>query len=509
VGPWHVGGMLGAMAITAVVACGGKLSEVEGSSTGPEAGPATEAPASTAPASTASASTASASVPTGELPPPPSLPPPPPSVPPDVFPDEGGADDPGDPPPGDQKRAPPPDMGDAPFILDTPETGTPEAGCAIPGCLRALAVGGGNAQSCALLSDANVYCWGDDSVGQLGSGAAGGPKPGRVPGLAGVTALATAGDHSCAILADERVWCWGSFGDIEDQPAGLPDTMLPVVVQGADAATAIATGNAIGCAVLADGTARCWGFANGSLLGDGSMDSSAASVAVTGVTDAIGIAVGTTQACVLRPGGTVRCWGSNDDGQIGDGTTVTRTTPVDVPGLTGVASIAAGEYHTCALLADGTVKCWGRNDSGQLGLGTSDGPEACFRACSTTPQVVPDLSGVVALAAGNDITCAVLSSGGVKCWGRNPWGQLGIGKYGPETTCASLDLCAPSPTSLPTLRDATGVMAGDHSCAILSDGSIQCWGDDQWGELGYVVDPGSTAECTGAVCSESPGPVQW
>lgn len=85
-------------------------------------------------------------------------------------------------------------------------------------------------------------------MGQLGIGTAGGPKPVRVPALAGVTALATAGDHSCALLPDESVWCWGSFGDIEDQPGGPPDTMVPVAIQGVTAATAIATGNSIGCA---------------------------------------------------------------------------------------------------------------------------------------------------------------------------------------------------------------------------------------------------------------------
>lgn len=381
----------------------------------------------------------------------------------------------------------------------------PEASCDAATCLTALTIGVGGAASCALFSDAHVYCWGNNSLGQLGNTTAGGTMPVPVQGLSGATTLATGGDHACAVLVDGTLWCWGSFGIPEEQDGGPPDTMVPVQMQGITTPKAIATGGSIACAVLADGTVRCWGYANGSLLGDGSMNSSVVPVEVSGITDATGISVGGTQACVLRSGGSVRCWGANEDGQLGDGTTNTQATPVDVEGLTNVVSLAAGEYHTCALVTGGAVKCWGRNDSGQLGIGSSDGPDTCFRSCSLAPVTVPGLSGVVALSAGYDITCAVLGGGDVQCWGRNPWGQLGNGSsLGPET-CASLDPCAASPTAV-SISSTVAVAAGDHSCAILIDGGVQCWGSDQWGELGYSV---GLATCGGSPCSPLPGAVNW
>ena len=133
------------------------------------------------------------------------------------------------------------------------------------------------------------------------------------------------------------------------------------------------------------------------------------------------IPVGGLHSCALTNAGGVQCWGRNDVSQLGDGTLVNSTTPIDVVGLeTGVAAIAAGDAHTCALTTAGGVKCWGRNSFGQLGDGTT--------VDRATPVDVSGLtSGVSAVAAGASHTCAVTTAGGANCWGTNSSGQLGDG----------------------------------------------------------------------------------
>ena len=136
----------------------------------------------------------------------------------------------------------------------------------------------------------------------------------------------------------------------------------------------------------------------------------------------VALASGDAHTCALTTAGGVKCWGYGQYGQLGNGLTVNRLTPMDVPGLTsGVTAITAGYEHTCAVTSAGGVKCWGWNRYGQLGNGiASDTP-------SLSPVDVPGLSGVTALTAGSNWTCALTTAGSVKCWGLNATGELGDG----------------------------------------------------------------------------------
>ena len=181
---------------------------------------------------------------------------------------------------------------------------------------------------------------------------------------------------------------------------------------------------------------------------------------------------------MLSTGG-VKCWGYNFYGQLGDGTNTDRWRPADVSGLiSGVVEVSSGDDHTCALTSRGTVKCWGLDNYGQLGNGATGGP-------SYVPVDVVGLpSGVVAIAAGASHTCALTGSGGVMCWGSNAQGQLGDG----ATTDSS------APVAVRGLSSGVrAVVAGMvHSCALLSSGSVTCWGYNAEGELGDGTTGSST-----------------
>jgi alpha-tubulin suppressor-like RCC1 family protein len=152
-------------------------------------------------------------------------------------------------------------------------------------------------------------------------------------------------------------------------------------------------------------------------------------VAVKGLTGVTSVsALGSIHSCALLSTKTVKCWGDNSDGDLGNGTTISSSVPVAVKGLTGVTSVSAGDIYNCALQRTETVMCWGDNTFGELGSGTSTGPSSCSGSpCSKAPVVVKGLTGVTIIAAGGEHSCALLSRKTIECWGYNGDGELGNG----------------------------------------------------------------------------------
>lgn len=202
-------------------------------------------------------------------------------------------------------------------------------------------------------------------------------------------------------------------------------------------------------------------------------------------------------ACAILTNGTLKCWGENNSGQLGLGDTTRRG---DSPNQLGVAlptinlgtgrkvlSVALGAVHTCAILDDHNVKCWGGNGNGRLGLGDTvargDGPNEMGDALPIVKLGTNRFA--VAIAAGYDHTCALLDNGSVKCWGDNAGGGLGLGDAQPRGNAANQMGDQLPAVPLGTGRTATAIAAMESAtCALLDNATIKCWGYNGNGQLG-------------------------
>jgi alpha-tubulin suppressor-like RCC1 family protein len=228
-----------------------------------------------------------------------------------------------------------------------------------------------------------------------------------------------------------------------------------------------------------DGSVRCWGDDTYGELGDGQTERiELHAVDAPGFRGATELALGTFHTCALYPDRTVQCVGRNSygnfgNGALGDGTAADRATLAPVVGLSNVVHIAAGAFHTCAVLGDGTVRCWGGNTYGQCGDGTRDDQVNQGRL---SPVQVSGITDAVRVAAGEIHTCALLADETVACWGTNAYGNLGTGTKNDTHL---------TPVPVAGLSGVVSISVGSyHSCALIADGTMKCWGDNGWGQLG-------------------------
>ncbi len=331
--------------------------------------------------------------------------------------------------------------------------------------------------TCALTTAGGIKCWGDNSAGELGDRTTEDRStPVDVIGLSsGVAALSADADgiHTCALTSIGGVKCWGNnyYGQLGDGTTA--DKLTPVDVVGLGSGVASVTNSDYHtCALTTAGGVKCWGHNGFGQLGDGTKVDKVAPVDVVSLGSGVkAISAEGFRTCALTTAGGVKCWGAYDFGQLGDGTHGDKTTPVDVVGLASdVIAISAGGAHNCALTTAGGVKCWGANHWGQVGDGTDDQ--------KLTPMDVVGLgSGVAAISAGAEHTCALMATGGVKCWGANDYGQLGDGMM----TRSQL-----TPVDVVGLGSGVAAISAgyDSTCALTTRGDVKCWGTNDHGQLG-------------------------
>ncbi len=276
-------------------------------------------------------------------------------------------------------------------LIDTPfpiEVSLPS------GAGQATAVAGGGAHSCVLVEPADglggeIFCFGDNSYGQLGDGTlTSRPTPALVPlgpNAVRAAAVTAGGGHTCAVDVTGQPWCWGrnDSGQVGVGAGANQPTPAPVSLAGGAPVRSLSAGGAHTCAVDDSGGVWCWGADDRGQLGLGAAATNVGGPAAVPLpAAATGVSAGGAHSCASLGDASVWCWGANDSGQLGDGTTVDRPTPARVGGASG--AVSAGALHTCASSAAHTVTCWGADTSGQLGDAvtlTSSAPELARVAC--------------------------------------------------------------------------------------------------------------------------------
>lgn len=318
--------------------------------------------------------------------------------------------------------------------------------------------------------------------------------------------------HSCLIDAGP-----GITGQVRCYGYGYPDRTAPPIDLGPGRrAAALVAGDFHTCALLGPdgpdaGAVRCWGDNTAGQLGVGPRTDGTSAVDLVDLgpgRTARALAAGSNFTCALLDDRAVRCWGGNSSGQLGLGTTETvgddetpaAVAPVELGGA--AVAVAAAGFHACAILADGSLRCWGGNGTGELGtgdtysIGTADSPAA------HPPVRLGFRRTATAVDAGIGTTCAILDTGAVRCWGHGGQGALGLGHD--ETIGDDEGPASEPPVLLGEDRRAVALaLGGYHSCALLDDGTVRCWGPNGRGELGY----GHTTAIGDAATPDQEGPV--
>jgi alpha-tubulin suppressor-like RCC1 family protein len=324
--------------------------------------------------------------------------------------------------------------------------------------------------TCGITYTRELFCWGDNSEGQLGNGTymnRGGlsgpvPWPTGIVNIGSITSAAATDYVSCAITAAygaPTAICWGSGDHGRLGNNSVDGTNVPGFVQTAENFWQVTASTSHTCALAADSSAYCWGRVYGG-----------SPMPVMPGIRFRSIGAGYDHTCGLSVDGLAYCWGLNSNGVLGNDT----ATAGEVAGGHGFASLAAGDLHACGIASDSTAYCWGQGAWGQLGSGDT--------ADAHVPK--PVLGGLkfVAITAGTYHTCAVTAQGAAYCWGLNDEGQLGATS---ATGSCRNKSCSTSPTAVGGGLSFEQVVAGEvHTCGLTLSSVAYCWGGNASGQLG-------------------------
>lgn len=355
---------------------------------------------------------------------------------------------------------------------------------------------GGHIHTCAGLRSYDLFCWGSNRVGQLGSPGTSTAVPRSVElGELGSGAAGT--DHTCWLQWDGQRNCWGYDGNGQ-LGRGMPEEAVfdtPVAPPAGDPAFSLVdAGWYFSCGLGVDGAIFCWGDNdNGACGRDPAVDALVPSPSQVGTrTDWVHVTAGGHHACAIDRDGRLFCWGYNSGGQLGVGDHTDRFSPEqagcpDVACFDDWVAASAGDNHTCAIREGGELWCWGTNVNGQLGVVADESTRGAR------------LDGRwLSVAGGESHTCAIAEDHSLWCWGRNDRGQVGTGDFERRSVPARVD----TPGGDGWLALALG---REHTCAIRADETLWCFGLDGDGQLGRGAPAtGNATAAPGRVCFPQP-----
>jgi alpha-tubulin suppressor-like RCC1 family protein len=380
------------------------------------------------------------------------------------------------------------------------------------GVTNAVEVVGGEQSFCARIQDGTIKCWGYSTFGQLGYGTTAiSAVPVAVSGISAATKLAGSANEYCVVEAGSAK-CWGrnQYGQLGN--GNTTNQSSPVLVSGlTSGVTDIAVGNHNSCAVV-DGGVKCWGLNYFGQLGDGTTTASNIPVWHTSLPAGTGVAKIRLRAissytlpgnqevptiCViLTSNGELKCWGRNSSGNLGNGTSTVTNVPMTFLGMeAGAVDVDPSNTNTCALNQNGEVLCSGSYNYGEIGSipvvsGNSYTATAVYKIKDSLVQMASGWSGSTFVGNAH---CAILSSRRVKCWGasRDWLNEL------------NNSLLTPSKLQNQPASPIAKLAAGsNHACTLLTNGNVECWGSNYYGQVGNnsLVDVDTSIQvATGAV----------
>lgn len=392
-----------------------------------------------------------------------------------------------------------------------------------------IAISAGDSHACAIKStNQSLYCWGNNLYGQLGQGdnLAKATPTQVMAGSNKWLKVSAGGNHTCAIQDDDSLWCWGNnsagqlgIGTTSHMPS--PQQLTPPNKLGW---YAVSSGKNHTCAIDSDDIGHCWGLNNFGQLGNGiALDTSTARQFDT-ATNWNSIDSGALHSCGLKTDPftslkTLWCGGINNFGQLGIGSTANQSAPVQIKGrdatLEDWAYVSNGHYHSCAIqnkTSDNTkpLYCWGRNSHNQLAtdiVNSVDTKENISQNWSLQSKISQAADDWLKIDAGASHTCGIKNTDELWCWGDNFTNQMGRNSANPSDLAdpvnkqispiqvmedgltiafVAKDVAVGGYTVEPADPPNTppNHSAGGHTCAIKTDGTLWCWGENDTSQLG-------------------------